>query len=240
MNNSFIEKITSMFRSEKAAKPDISWLLPPEDVHDPLAWDKFWVDQISHQNRMVFHEIYPVTVPVIDFMWEYGMQSVLCAGNGLSLEPALLSQAGLDVVALDLSEYAMQFLRDAKLESTEIQSPFGQLPTRMGGTLRFETGDLFDECECAGPFDVIIERRTIQLFGDRQADALRALMARSSGKGCLISHWHNVVDAPDLLNSMGFEVITTDSAEDAAEQIQQSRAEGGSNSEPIWLFLTTG
>lgn len=35
---------------------------------------------------------------------------------------------------------------------------------RGGGILRFATGDVLDELVCPGPFDAIIERRTLQLL----------------------------------------------------------------------------
>ena len=61
----------------------------------------------------------------------------------------------------------------------------------MLGSLSYVTGDLSDPAVCPGPFDVVIERRTVQLFpaGERDA-AMDRLAARVGSKALLISHQH--------------------------------------------------
>jgi hypothetical protein len=65
-------------------------------------------------------------------------------------------------------------------------------PRKDGGTLSFVTGDLMDAAICPGPFDAIIERRTVQLFPlEEQVPALERLSARLSDRGVFVSHQHN-------------------------------------------------
>jgi hypothetical protein len=54
------------------------------------------------------------------------------------------------------------------------------------------TGDLTDPVVCPAPFDIVIERRTVQLFqGDEQTMALGHLVARLPTPGACVSHHHN-------------------------------------------------
>jgi 2-polyprenyl-3-methyl-5-hydroxy-6-metoxy-1,4-benzoquinol methylase len=48
---------------------------------------------------------------LIAAMSENGMKSILCAGNGISMEPRALATAGFDVVALDISPRALDIAR---------------------------------------------------------------------------------------------------------------------------------
>lgn len=61
-----------------------------------------------------------------------------------------------------------------------------------GGSLKFVTGDLTHRDVCPGPFDVVVERRTVQLFqGDEQAEALDCLVARLGSPATLVSQEHS-------------------------------------------------
>ena len=107
-------------------------------------------------------------------MRECGLKTVLCAGNGISFEPLALATAGFDVTALDISPLAARFAKS-------IQRP-------RSATLDFVVGNLLDTTVCPGPFDVIIERRTVQLFPKHErAGALEALAGRLSKVGVFLS-----------------------------------------------------
>lgn len=65
-------------------------------------------------------------------------------------------------------------------------------PYQGGGSLAFVTGDLTDRVICPGPFDAVIERRTVQLFeGAAQTEALECLVTRLRVPGTLVSHQHS-------------------------------------------------
>jgi hypothetical protein len=65
-------------------------------------------------------------------------------------------------------------------------------PFEGGGSLAFVTGDLTDPDVCPGPFDVVIERRTVQLFeGAAQIEALERLVARLGDRAILVSQQHS-------------------------------------------------
>jgi len=64
-------------------------------------------------------------------------------------------------------------------------------PNRGGGCLSLVTGDLMNPDICAGPFDVVIERRTLQLFEDvDRISGLDRLVARLGARGVFVSHQH--------------------------------------------------
>lgn len=59
------------------------------------------------------------------------------------------------------------------------------------GTLPFVTGDLVNPQVCAGPFDVVIERRTVQLFPpEERLPAVQRLVARLENRGVFVSQQH--------------------------------------------------
>jgi hypothetical protein len=62
---------------------------------------------------------------------------------------------------------------------------------RGGGALSFVTGDLLEPNVCPGPFDVVIERRTLQLFPpDEQISGCDRLVGRLAQRGLFVSHEH--------------------------------------------------
>lgn len=148
-------------------------------------------------------------------------RTILCAGNGLSTEATSLALLGFDVTALDISgvpgEVFGAMMRDAEHPlrrvpgfsmrgdgSVTFDAPgsidpglcppmhrSAAYPPRGGGSLSFATGDLLDPEACPGPFDVVIERRTVQLLPE--ADRLLALdrlVARLPNRGVFVSHQH--------------------------------------------------
>lgn len=65
--------------------------------------------------------------------------------------------------------------------------------------MEFVAGDLRDRTVCAGPFDVVIERRTVQHFAESdRANALAALAGRLRDRGILLSECCDDPFPPDL------------------------------------------
>lgn len=152
---------------------------------------------------------------------ERGARTILCAGNGLSFEAISLALLGFDVTALDISvvpaEAFESMVREAehpihRIPGFELRDdgslvfgtagpidpalcpPMHQsdtFPPRGGGSLSFVTGDLMNPEICPGPFDVVVERRTVQLFPESERiSALERLVARLSSRCVLVSQQH--------------------------------------------------
>ncbi|MHC4766194.1 MAG: class I SAM-dependent methyltransferase [Planctomycetota bacterium] len=118
------------------------------------------------------------------------MRRVLCAGNGLSQEPKALAQAGFDVVALDLSPLAVELAREVEFRTEVFANYCEPEMRRPGGHVDFVVGDILDPAVCPGPFDVVIERRTAQIFAPDVGAILQALADRVGRDGILFSHCH--------------------------------------------------
>ena len=151
-----------------------------------------------------------------------GARTILCVGNGLSTEALAVALLGFEVTALDISRVVADYmgniltnpasrLRDipgfvltsdgtARFTGNgpidpDLCPPIHRSTTqapRCGGSLTCVTGDLANPTICPGPFDAIIERRTLQLFPEEErAVALEALVGRLAEKSMMISHQHN-------------------------------------------------
>jgi hypothetical protein len=150
-----------------------------------------------------------------------GARTILCVGNGLSGEAPSLALHGFDVVALDISavpteshrtkwenpEHPARRIPGFAVRSDEAWT-FGppdpidpamcppihkspEYPNRGGGSLSVVTGDLMNPELCPGPFDVVVERRTVQLFPRTERPAaLERLVARLADRGAFVSHEH--------------------------------------------------
>lgn len=86
---------------------DLNWLHPPEDVHDAAGWDRYWQDQVDH-GVACFSDIVLDDSLARAFL-KRGLKTILCAGNGASLEPHVLAYTGFTVTAADLSTWVTQF-----------------------------------------------------------------------------------------------------------------------------------
>ncbi len=171
---------------------DMAWLFPPRDVHDAAAWDRYWNEQVAHDFGPVMCDLFDDDAELVGVMLQTGMQSVLCVGSGISQEPRALAAAGFEVTVLDLSPVALQLAQSWQLQPDDLTCFFDERLLRPGGRVQFVVGDLTDSGVCPGPFDVIIERRTLQLFSPEERPlALDALEARLQPEGILLSHCHN-------------------------------------------------
>jgi hypothetical protein len=129
---------------------------------------------------------------LIKAIQDHGMKSVLCVGNGISQEPKALAAAGLEVAALDFSPQAVEIARSYPFPAEAISHYFEPQLQKPGGKVEFIIGDLLDPAICPGPFDVIIERLTVQNYFQHDMGAvLNALVNRLTEDGIFFSHCHD-------------------------------------------------
>lgn len=213
---------------------DFSWLMPPGTVVDPMAWDKYWHDQITH-GVAGFVDIFCDDGELVDAMRTSQFHTVLCVGNGLSLEPWALAAAGFDVTALDLSPFATEAVKGATPPEDHLRRLLGGRSLLPSGRLEFLAGDLSDARVCPGPFDVVIERRTLQLYPqqDRPA-ALQAVANRLAPQGIFFSHSHDGGWRPPAPRSHACEDWF------AAQGWPRWQRDTPATGRVVWLFVSTG
>ncbi len=167
-------------------------LQSPEDPHDVEAWDRYSVTQAQFGFAPGLYDMMIDDRDLVRVMNEEGMCNVLCAGCGVSREPRVLAEAGFQVGALDISPRAIDITRALDF-SSEVFEEFCETDMRQeGGRIEHVVGDIFDEEICPSPFDVIVERRTAQLFsGEELQRVMRALTSRLSTSGIFVSHCHD-------------------------------------------------
>lgn len=181
-----------LHRKKQSDDEGLRWLNPPEDPLDVGAWDRYWRQHIEHGIGPPLFDMFCDDRALVEVMNKRGMRSVLCAGNGISQEPAALAEAGFEVVALDFSEQAIEFARSFELPPEGFNFYCDPESRRPGGSVEFVVGDILDSSICPGPFDVIIERKTAQLFLANDLGAvMRVLASRLSQEGIFFSHCHD-------------------------------------------------
>jgi len=232
--------ISASGRAPSRLKPsadELAWLLPPSTTSDPAAWDQYWSDQASHGLGPQLFDMFCDDTELVELMVRHAMTRVLCAGSGISQEPRVLAEAGLRVVAIDISPVALRLAQTWDPRPGESEHILHPSLRRPGGTLEYVVGSLLDPSLCTGPFDLIIERRTLQLFApeERQA-ALEALASRLVEGGILLSHCHDGAWRPPaepfhateaLFRSSGWPILTGRSP---AKPVRRS----------AWLVRSTG
>ena len=170
---------------------DYSWLFPPKTLVDPAPWDQFWRNQMTSGFAGLV-DMFCDDERLVNAMREHRLKTVLCVGNGLSQEPRALAWAGFEVTALDLSPLAMEMAQAPTVADEYFARLVGEGSARTGGTVQFVTGNLCDLTCCPGPYDVVIERKTLQLFPDTDRPAAMAAVAhRLASPGVFFSHCHD-------------------------------------------------
>jgi hypothetical protein len=217
--------------------PELSWLIPPADPLDAGAWDHYWTKHLEHGIGPQLFDMFCDDRQLVTVMRNKGMSSVLCAGSGISQEPRALAEAGFRVVALDLSPKAMEIARSLEFPAHAFESYCDVGSRRPEGTVEFVVGDLLDPNRCPGPFDVIIERRTAQLFLAEGLEGILSAMAnRLSKTGIFLSHSHDGGWKPpgsprhftkSWFKENGWHVCTG-----SLDQVPSGRV--------AWLYTTTG
>ena len=171
---------------------DLDWLNPPADPHDIVAWDKHWTEHVRNGIGPQIFDMFFDDQDLIKVMKSELMNTVLCAGNGISQEPRALAHAGFQVVALDLSPRGIEIAQEFGFESEYFEYLCGVDARQPGGHVEFVVGDILDPSVYPGPFDVIIERCTAQLyFNHGIGNILDALAKRLDKNGIFLSHCHD-------------------------------------------------
>ena len=183
--------IETQARSEPVEN-DMAWFFPPCDVHDHSVWDRYWQDQLSHGLSPPWFDMFCDDTHLIECLIRRGAKELLCAGNGISQEPRALAAAGFEVTAIDMSPVAADIAQTWHFSSKELDTFCHKEQRAPGGTATFVVGDILNRSECPGPFDAIIERRTLQLFPEEERGvALDALALRLKPEGMFLSHCHD-------------------------------------------------
>ena len=170
---------------------DRSWLVPPISLVDPAPWDMYWYEHLRHGVAGLVH-LFCDDGDLVDTMRANGLNTVLCVGNGVSQEPRALAWAGFDVTALDLSPYATEVAKEATPPTELLAQLVGGRSGGLNGNLKFVSGNLCDAECCPGPYDVVIERLTLQLYSDEyKPRALQAVADRVASPGIFFSQSHN-------------------------------------------------
>jgi SAM-dependent methyltransferase len=177
---------------------DLSWLCPPQDIHDPVAWDRYWKGFAASGIGPGLQDMMAGDPETAKAMAEIGVHTVLCAGSGWSQEPRALAEAGFEVISVDLSPVAVMLAQAWEFGPADLERFLLPDQRKDGGSVRFLTGDLLDPLICPGPFDMIIERCTLQNFSDEERGrALDALVSRLKKDGIFLSHCHDGGWRPD-------------------------------------------
>jgi len=163
---------------------------------DAERWEEWWKARLS-KGRAGLYPMLPAPLLrvgerlfgvantdnlLVHVMREHGLRTILCAGNGISQEPRALAGAGFDVTALDISPVSVRFAETASVDPR----PLGRLCSprlhRPGGRVSFIVGDLLDAAVCPGPFDVVVERCTDQVFAEHDRGAALSALSRRRGE----------------------------------------------------------
>ena len=194
----------------------------PEDIHDVSGWNTYWTNHMKFDVwGQGFSDMMLSDDRLIGLLSERGVRTILCAGSGLSGEPLALALHGFKVTSLDISTVAVEtvagILRHPEHEVQRIPGfritdqtfefgDSGPIAPELcpsihrsathspvaGGSLTLAAGDFTDPAICPGPFDAVIERRSIQLFSDEEQPlVLERLVARLPEKGLFVSHHHD-------------------------------------------------
>jgi hypothetical protein len=194
----FLKRLFGRRRATQAANDldlgndeDFKWMFPPSTVVESRPWDQFWHDQLTHGMAGSVH-LFVDDGDLVDAMRANGLKTVLCVGNGISQEPRALAWCGFDVTAMDLSPYATEVARSAAPPDELLTDLIGGRSGGRTGRLEFVVGDLCESSCCPGPYDVVIDRRTLQLFGDAdRANAIQAVANRLASPGIFFSQSHD-------------------------------------------------
>jgi SAM-dependent methyltransferase len=177
---------------DKGESPDdFSWMFPPTTLVDPAPWDQYWRKQLSHGVAGFVH-MFCHDGDLVDVMRANGLRTVLCVGNGISQEPRALAWAGFDVTALDLSPFATEVASRAAPPEDFLAQLVGGRSGGLNGHLEFVVGDLCDAACCRGPYDLVIDRKTLQLYPDADRPiAMQAVANRLASPGIFFSQCHS-------------------------------------------------
>lgn len=169
-------------------------LHPPRNVHDAKAWDDYWRNHLmTGLMEQAFSDAMSSAHELPALLRARGARTVLCAGNGLSTEALSLATQGFAVTALDISSVPAELMNQRPIDALPLANMHGDGPAVLhpGGCFNCVTGDLMDPSVCPGPFDVVIERRTVQLMPEHERRAaFDRLVSRLATDGVFVSQQH--------------------------------------------------
>ena len=111
-------------------------------------------------------------------------QTILCVGNGTSLEAQAFVYAGYKVDVLDISATANRVLHEETPDREMLFRFLGRQHGKPGGRLVTHTGDFRGASPCPGPYDMIITRRMLSYLPQQELlSALKALQMRLGPAG---------------------------------------------------------
>lgn len=221
-------------RANPRVRDDYSWLHPPITLVDPEPWDRYWYEHLS-RGYGYFAHLFCDDGEMVDTMRANGLKTILCVGNGISQEPRALAWAGFDVTALDLSPYATR-VSSEDIPPTELLAQLvGERSGGQNGNLKFVAGNLCDSECCPGPYDVVIERLTLQLYSEEyRSKAMQAVANRLASRGIFFSQAHNGRWRPPEPRIHALESWFR------AEGWPTWPLDGPLTTRVAWLFITTG
>ena len=210
---------------------------PPEDPYDIPAWDQYWINQMDPDNFPLFNDMFCHDEKFMERIIHLNFKTILCVGNGISQEPRALARAGLQVTAMDFSPKATEIANYIEMDPKYYQDVFPSYTERLGGSVKFVVGDVFDPTVCPGPYDVIIERLTMQNYPEQdQPRFLETISARLNPEGIFYSHAHSAtIKGLDALYGQ---------REKLFEGTKWTEWNGGPGSKPpgqvVWFFTSSG
>lgn len=234
----FLRRFVGLNRSSVDDDDEFSWMHPPEDPGSAAGWDQYWDAHLAHR-ALGFADFFCEDDALARVMDANDLHKILCAGCGVSMEPLALAAAGFEVTAVDISPRAIAIMQRVPQPDRGALLMHFSLGGRSGagGSLQWEVGDLFDPAVCPGPYDVIVERRTAQVYDDARRDELLAALAdRLSADGIFFSHCHNGAWRPPALPVHRNEVWFRD----RQWQIWNGQSKDKPAGQVAWLQITTG
>lgn len=221
-------------RARFESSEDFKWMFPPSTVVDPVAWDRYWQDQLSHEVAGFVH-LFVDDGELVDAMRANELSTVLCIGNGISQEPRALAWAGFDVTSLDISPFATKVASEAAPPDDFLARLVGGRSGGQNGRVEFVVGDLGDQACCPGPYDVVIDRKTLQLWPDAdRPTAVQAVASRLASRGIFFSQSHDGGWKPTAPRRHAVEPWF------AAQGWEFWRRDVALTGRVAWLFTTTG
>lgn len=213
---------------------EFSWMNPPATLQDPALWDQYWRDQLSHGVAGFVH-LFCDDGDLVDAMRANRLKTILCVGNGISQEPRALAWAGFDVTALDLSPFATEVVSGAAPPDEFLAQLVGGRSHDVKGDLQFVVGDVCDAACCPGPYDVVIDRKTLQLYPEAgRPTAIQAVASRLSSPGIFFSQSHDGSWRPPRPSTHALEAWFR------SEGWPNWRADAPLKRQVAWLLTTTG
>jgi hypothetical protein len=87
----------------------------PQDWGDLSGWERYWQETLANDFFRDYDSIGFAGGKLLHYIrgWRKGLR-LLCAGNGISLEPYALAHLGFQVVVVDISSTACEFVRQAQ------------------------------------------------------------------------------------------------------------------------------